>query len=163
MDSITTQAVALRQTLKRTLGYTSRDVSVRADGSALRVVIKRVTIAREKVEALARPYEAIHRCDITGEILSGGNRYVTVDYSQAAQDVLTATWRDAVDQAVRALDREDALGNLMPVAGTPFMVGYGWNSRLLQVWRDRMEAQPGSIDGAALYIGEQMAGTAGRD
>lgn len=72
-------AKAIRKELKEKLGYTSRQVSVRcSNGNAIRVEIKDKTIERKAIEDIAYPYEAVDRCEVTGEILAGGNTYVFV-------------------------------------------------------------------------------------
>jgi hypothetical protein len=81
--SVKESAAIVRNALKAELGLTSRQVSVRADsfsmGSAVRVSIK-APVSREKVEQIANGQQRISYCEYSGEVLSGGNRYVTVDY-----------------------------------------------------------------------------------
>jgi hypothetical protein len=73
----------IRKTLKG-LGYSARDVSVRTSkyslGSSIRIEIKTARTPRALVEAVAGKLERVSRCSMSGEILSGGNRFVFVDY-----------------------------------------------------------------------------------
>lgn len=96
-------AAKVRAALKKELGYGPRDVSVRCDnysmGSAVRVRIKRVGLNFAKIKEIAEREESIRRCEYSGEILSGGNRYVTVDFSRECEDVLVAQFLPIVEAA----------------------------------------------------------------
>ena len=65
-------------------GITSRQVSVKSEsfsmGSSIDITIKAPGISKSRVEEIANNYERIRRDDATGEILSGGNRYVAVNF-----------------------------------------------------------------------------------
>lgn len=75
------KAVDLRAALKK-MGYSSRQVSVRTEffsgGSSINVKVKAPEVDFKAVEDLADTYKRVHRCEITGDILSGGNCYVEV-------------------------------------------------------------------------------------
>jgi len=71
-------AKAIRKELKEKLGYTSRQISVRSYGSSVDVVIKEESIDKEAVEKIAYPFEEVDRCEVTGEVLAGGNTFVFV-------------------------------------------------------------------------------------
>jgi hypothetical protein len=74
-------AAQIRAAYKRH-GWSSKDISVRARsysmGSSIDVVVKRPGIPLAVVKGIAETCEKIDRCEITGEILSGGNRFVSV-------------------------------------------------------------------------------------
>lgn len=55
-----------------------RDLSVKYDGS-YHIKIKKV-VPLSKVEAVAKEHESYSRCEVSGEILSGGNTFVFVEY-----------------------------------------------------------------------------------
>lgn len=80
-------AKEIRATLKAELGATSKDVSVRTSnysmGSSISVVIRSPKFRLADVERIANRHERVSR-DSTGEILSGGNRFVFVEYSDEA-------------------------------------------------------------------------------
>jgi hypothetical protein len=84
----TERSAAIRADLKKILGATAREVSVRCDkysmGSSIYVTVKTGAIALAAVEAIANQYESVARCEMTGEILNGGNIYMHVEYSDAA-------------------------------------------------------------------------------
>lgn len=122
----TEYAAKIRAELKRRHGWTSRQVSVRGDyfsmGSAIRVTIKDPAVPLEPVRRVAGEAEQIHRDQMTGEILGGGNRYVDVTYSMDARKILGRRYADAVQRAVDAIDPNDT-SRLEPVTGTTFLVG----------------------------------------
>lgn len=101
-------AKAIRQELKKDHGWTTRQVSVRSEnfsmGSSINVRVKDPAVDLTVVEEVAkRIAESISRCEITHEILSGGNRYVSVNYSS---DALTALAADYIE-AIEALEQSD--------------------------------------------------------
>lgn len=74
-------AKQLRKELKNKLGVNSRQVSVRSSRNSIDVTIKDLTVNFSEVEKIANTYESIRRDHATGEILSGGNTYISVGYS----------------------------------------------------------------------------------
>jgi hypothetical protein len=155
-DTATGKAAQIRQTLKGH-GWTSRDVSVRADyfsmGSAIRVTIKNPAVPLATVKAIATEAERIDRCEITGDILAGGNRYVSVSYTREACAVLEAQHIDAVREAAAAL-AQAADNYLIPVAGTPYLLGRGRGGYGFAVWDGSAHrAEVNDEQGAARWIG----------
>lgn len=69
---------AIRNTLKSN-GYSNRQISVTNDG-AIWVTIKDSNIKLEDIENLVKKYEHYYADEATGEILSGGNTFVFVQY-----------------------------------------------------------------------------------
>lgn len=96
-------AATIRQALKAR-GWNSRMISVRGDnyslGSSIRVTIKSDSIPMQVVRDIATGVEEIDRCEVTGEILSGGNRFVFVDYD--ADVLVDMTY--SILQALEALE-----------------------------------------------------------
>jgi len=72
-------AAEIRKQLKAH-GWAGRQVSVRCGGSSVTVTIKDPRVPMSVVEPIARSCERISRCEMTGEILSGGNIYISVSY-----------------------------------------------------------------------------------
>lgn len=70
---------AIRKELKEH-GYNNRRVGVSYDGYAIRLNIKELAIDKKEIENIAMKYENYSRDERTGEILSGGNTFVIVDY-----------------------------------------------------------------------------------
>lgn len=58
--------------------------SVRSDSISIKVEVKEGSV--KKATEIAQKFERIHRCEVTHEILSGGNFYVTVGPCQEMQD-----------------------------------------------------------------------------
>lgn len=136
--STTERAAAIRSALKSQHGWTSRQVSVRAQyysmGSSINVRVNDPDVSIERVEEIANAHERIDR-DQFGEILGGGNLFVHVSYSSEAREQLGARYADAVAAAVATLT--PGTNSLAPVEGTEFMIGMPSVGRL-DVWqRDR--------------------------
>lgn len=87
------QAAATVRAALKARGWTSRQISVRSDqysgGSAIDVRVKDMSIRLSDVKEIAYRQERI-RYDHLGEILSGSNRFVSVDYDHAAVEVVAA-------------------------------------------------------------------------
>ena len=157
MRNTTERAAEIRTTLKRDHGWTSRQVSVRAHyfsmGSSIDVVVNDPAIPLPPVKAVAEAHESIARCEITHEILSGGNTYVSVGYSREAQETIGRRYADRVQRAVNAV--EPGSNTLQLVDGTDFLVGRP-NPGLITLW-DR--ASSGMLNQA--FSVEDIAGTIG--
>lgn len=109
-------AKQIRTTLKKEHGWTGQDVSVRTHnysmGSSIYVTIKKRGIDKLLVEKIAKGHERISRCEYSGEILSGGNRFVSVDYDWEFLDAIKkevksevdAAWAKAVESPGHAVD-----------------------------------------------------------
>lgn len=151
----TERAAIIRKALKAEHGWTSRDVSVRADhfsmGSAIRVNIKNPDVSLAAVKAVAEAHESIDR-DQFGEILSGCNRYVTVSYSHEAAEVLAGRFIEHVNVAIAR--REGASDNtLIPIPTTAYLLGRGYNGYGFSLWTDGGHAgEVMDARGAALYV-----------
>lgn len=90
----TTEAAAqIRKTLKAH-GWTSRDVSVRSDlysmGSTIRVLVKSPAVDMATVRDIAEKFSRVSRCEATGEILNGGNRFVEIDWARPVVEAISA-------------------------------------------------------------------------
>ena len=158
MKTTTEHAAEIRATLKRAHGWTSRQVSVRAEyfsmGSAIRVQINDPAIPLPAVRTVAQRAESIDRCPITHEILSGGNTYVTVTYSREAQTILGRRHADAVQRAHEATDPGSAV--LTPIEGTPFWLGRPHAGRL-SLWNEHGYIRDAySVNSMAETIGSMM-------
>ncbi len=92
-DQMTVEASTKIRAALKAAGYGTKDVSVKNDsysmGSSVHVRIKRATVPKDAIEAIANKHESVRRDD-SGEILSGGNMFVSVDYAHGALDEYTA-------------------------------------------------------------------------
>lgn len=93
-------------------GYKARDISVRCNNigysSAVRITIKKANIRKSDIEAIAKKYENIDRCDISGEILLGGNTYIFVDYDN---DVFNHVYENYLEIAEDFIENHDKYPN----------------------------------------------------
>ena len=84
------KTAAIRKQLKA-MGYNARQVSVRGSrctySSSIDVTIKDASVPLPAVKAVVDQYTAVRRCEVSGDILGGGNTYTSVDY---AHDIVTA-------------------------------------------------------------------------
>ena len=100
---MTTKADALRSDL-RTAGYNARQVTVRRDHSTLRVTIRDASVKISHVKEIAGRYESVSYCQASGEILSGGNTFVDVEYI----DSVIRSVRDQIADIIEAAGPRDA-------------------------------------------------------
>ena len=98
------KASVIRKGLKAH-GWNARQVSVRSPHGSLYITIKDAAVPKSVVERIAQQFETIHRCDYSGEILSGGNTFVFVDYSSEALDpTIARILAAASDEPGRVVD-----------------------------------------------------------
>lgn len=93
METRTAAAERIRAAFKAN-GWSQRKVSVRVDsysmGCTIRVLVKDVSVPLSMVKAIAETASVVRYCDASGEILSGGNRFVDVAYTREALAPLVA-------------------------------------------------------------------------
>lgn len=134
MSNYTTVAEAakiIRKRIKDELGANSKQVSVRSSsysmGSSISVRIKDPSVNYAAVEAIANRQESISRCEYSGEILSGGNRYVSVEYDSGACDEYAAVLEAAFEASGKLLNikvpGEDEVVVVQEVHPTSFYYG----------------------------------------
>jgi len=116
----TERAKLIRQTLKSKLGLTSRDVNVRSanfsGGSSIDVRRKNTNkanaLALALVEKIASDHERIDRCEMTGDILGGCNRYVSVNRTDEGCEAIAQPYLAAAREAVRVVEGS----SIMPIS-----------------------------------------------
>lgn len=100
-------AAEIRGKLKKLYGITSRQVSVRCAsfsmGSSLDVTINDPAVDIREVRNIADSKEKIDRCEYSGEILSGCNRYLDVKYGRKAAEAFAAANAEAIAKLVSDL------------------------------------------------------------
>lgn len=164
MKTTTDEAANLRAALKAK-GFSSRQVSVRADyysmGSTLRVQIKDARVPFVLVKRLAEAKERIDR-DQFGEILSGGNRYVSISLTAEAAKAKAAPYLEAVQKAAEKLPEgettyHEAINERFSLCRGNH--GYGW-----ALWgRSSFIVQRNELESIALEIAVQMETPNGRE
>lgn len=122
-------------------------------GSSITIRVRSGSFKR--AEEIANEHESISRCKITGEILSGGNRYVDVMPDGDLVDALRDKHRPAVEAALRAVVMAE-VGVLQPIAGTPFAIS--WAGGRGNIWNnERRPAQFDSLLNAEYLLANLMA------
>ena len=133
-------AKALRAEFKAK-GWNSKAISVRSSsysgGSSIRVEIKSPSVPMNVVRPMAAAYERISRCKTTGDILSGGNRFINVEYSRECMDEMAAQWVQPCADAIGKLDPADP-NRHATIEGSGCTVSYahGGPSCGYQLWND---------------------------
>lgn len=96
MTTVAEHAKQIRKTLKAA-GISSKQVSVRSEsysmGSSINITIRDLSVPYAVVKAAASEHERIDR-DENGEILSGCNRYVSIDLDHDAVKAIAETLGD---------------------------------------------------------------------
>lgn len=94
----------IRKELKSQLGYNSRQVSVssRYYGS-ITFTVRDANVDLEKVKQFSYQYESIRRCEVSGDILSGGNTFVDVQVSETVEAIWAEDYIEDVAVAVALL------------------------------------------------------------
>ena len=110
------------RTMLKTAGFNSRRVSVRhhqySMGSSLYLTIRDPEVKKSEIKDIALKFERVDHCQFSGEILSGGNRFVDINYSQKARDILVNRVMPSVNMAVSELEGIAGSG------GVDFYTGY---------------------------------------
>lgn len=92
-------AVTIRQAFKLAGIKASVRSELYSGGSSIHVQVKKGSV--QEAKALAKKCEKISRCEASGEILSGGNRYVSVSASETLLDEIMQIIWNAGSEAVR--------------------------------------------------------------
>lgn len=91
-------ADALRAALK-VAGFNARCVTVREHHSTLRVTIRTPSASLTRIKEITAPFESVRRCQASGEILSGGNTFVSCEYSHALVEPIKVAIGKVLDAA----------------------------------------------------------------
>lgn len=117
-------------------GWNRTAISVRNSdysmGSSMRVEIKRPDLVKDYAEAerLANAGESIRRCEISGEILNGGNRFVNFEFSDEALETIAAPFL-AVSEAAMEKAEAGSEFDIHEIEGTGFSLNIdGWDVKI---------------------------------
>jgi hypothetical protein len=110
LSSWAAAAAAIRAAYKA-LGWTARDVSVRTrsyagGGSSIHVTVKSPDVDLRKAWQIAQGQERVRYDEHSGEILSGGNRFVFVEHGAEARAALAQRLLPALQKAAEELKDE---------------------------------------------------------
>jgi len=98
------KAKLIRKELKEELGLTSRQVSVRTSGSAIRCEIKDLNVSKREVEEVANKQEHYRKDFATGEILLGGNTFINVVYNWNIVKEESQKYKELIEKKVNGTD-----------------------------------------------------------
>ncbi len=107
--------------------------SVRCSRGSIDIRVNTGSVAAAR--ALAQGHEQVSRCERTGEILCGGNRFVSVCASDTLVAALAAPIADAVAAAFALVAKGAAGSTIEPVAGTAYGLAWNPNYSSVMVWR----------------------------
>jgi hypothetical protein len=101
-------AATIRKRIKSELGYGPKLVSVRCSnysmGSSVKVTIRAGGLDCAKIRSIALLAEHIDRCPYSGDILSGGNRYVECGLDWQLVDALADKLKPEIENALDVLE-----------------------------------------------------------
>lgn len=104
----------MRKLLKQH-GYNARRVSVKhhqySMGSTVHVTIRDPEVDAEKIKDIVDKFERVSYDERSGEILSGGNRFVEVKYSEGAKELRREPFMAAIEEALHKLKELDPSDN----------------------------------------------------
>lgn len=137
-------AEALRDAIKKA-GYKRSQVAVsKGRGgyeTVYHVTIKDLTIPQEKIEKIVKPFEKLDWDERTGEILSGGNAMIFVEYDwkliSAAEKRYEAQMKEVIAKGTKSI------GEWIPV---------GKNYKV--AWLDKASAKRPDTEYALMYKGK---------
>lgn len=155
MAETTTEHAAEIRAAFKALGWSSRKVSVRADhfsmGSSIDVTIKDPCVSTTKAKAIAEGAQSIRRCEISGEILGGGNRYVHVRHSRECEAAMAEKWIEPLRAALASIPEGDT-SRIASIEGTEDAGVSRENRWMAKLWvgsRMRRQFSPDTEGGLA--------------
>lgn len=99
----------IREKIKKELGYNSRQVGVRSGDCGYsdytRITVKDLSCDFEAIEKIAKSFQSIRYDEYNGEILSGANTYINVEYDW---EILNEAEKTELENAEKALKEADA-------------------------------------------------------
>jgi len=129
----------IRKQMKKELGYNAKQVSVGSKNGNCTFTIRDAKVNKGKVKEFANNFEKIDRCQMTGEILLGGNTFVNVYSTDEVKNVWAAKYIDTIKAAVAKLEPGATHGK--KVEG---LEAYVWNGH----WKGTMHI---SVDNSTSY------------
>ena len=117
-----TTAKEIRAEIKKELNLNARQISVRSDRGSFNVIVKVRGVNFAKLEDICKKFERVRRCEMSGDILSGGNTYVSVstdydleqeinsEYVQQSQEIVDFYNGMSAEEAVRKCYTKDIQG-----------------------------------------------------
>jgi len=161
MTTTTEKTAAIRTQLKAH-GWSSRKVSVRAErctySSSIEVRIKDPEVNIDIVRDVVDQYESVRRCEVTHEILSGGNTFTHVSYTREAREALAGPHVEALRAAMAKVD-ELSDSTLVEVDGTEGKVSVGKDGvGGYRLWTDRAGMHVNTPECGAFFVAGYVRG-----
>ena len=95
---------AIRDRIKAELGYNSRQVGIRSSycgySDETRVTVKDLSCDIDAIRKIAESFESIRYDEYSGEILSGANTYIFVEYDYRILDEATKAELENAEKAI---------------------------------------------------------------
>ena len=92
-------------------GYNTREVSVREQdcgySRALTITVRDASVSLKNIQEIASRHESIDRCERTGEILSGGNRYIDVELKEEIKEQYYNMFKEEVSEAMDNIEEKE--------------------------------------------------------
>lgn len=88
-------------------GIDTKSIKIKKKGNSLRVEIQDVSVDKEEVDRIASMVQRYDTDAKTGEILSGGNFYVFVNYASSVDDFIRGQLSDIASKLESTLDKND--------------------------------------------------------
>ena len=111
---------AIRETLKKA-GYKTSDFSIRSYdcgySDSSKIHIKNLSIDVSKIRNLLKKFESVDYDERSGEILSGGNTYIIVDYDYETIRAKENEVRQELDDLIEKLDNSKIDGYVSYIIG----------------------------------------------
>jgi len=83
-------------------GYSLKAFSIRTRSTgSVTIAIKDAAIPADKIKGIARKHEVVRRCDGSGEILSGGNTFISIGYEAGVLSAAGNKLAQAIEQGER--------------------------------------------------------------
>ena len=102
------RSAAIRAELKK-LGYNSKQISVRSGDCGYsdytNIRIKDMAIRINDVKKVCKAFESVDYDEYTGEILAGGNCYISVDYDYDALEEARKNELPKVEELIKGIDK----------------------------------------------------------
>lgn len=138
------------RSLLRTAGIGSRQVTVKSGGGsldeALHVTVRDLSVSMPLVRSCARQVEHVRR-DATGDLLGGGNTFVTVRWDAAIENLARATF--LVEARASHVDSDGC----STTRGYHFARGTRLDTAELTAWRDgRQVSRAWGVDENAMRL-----------
>lgn len=141
-----TEAAARLRSLCKAEGWNARDVTIKGEhysmGSSITATIRSTRVRTSRLKAILDTAERISRCSVTGEILSGSNRYVHIYRTRDVEAALAAPFFAGVVSALERLEgvAPEETNVLFAVEGAPPETYLGWDQQRrlygVRLWLD---------------------------